>query len=278
MKVSVVTISFNQGAYLEAAIRSVLEQNYRDLEYIVVDPGSTDGSRDIIERYRDRIAAVVLDRDDGPARGLNNGFAQATGEILAYINADDALLPNAVAQAGAAFQRHPETDVIYGHGYLVDERGTALRRLRSAPFNLRRALHGAGVIVQQATFFKRDAFLEVGGFNPENHSCWDYELLVDFALAAKKFRRVDQYWGLFRLHPGSITGSGRLAAVMARDDARVFRKATGRAPGRLYSVAVGIARLEKWLLDPESLLISIADSIHGNAGTGAPDASHGRGA
>src|ERR1700761_7428026 len=113
MKVSIVTISFNQGAFLESAIRSVLEQDYGDIEYIVVDPGSTDGSREILERYRDRITKLILDPDDGPADGLNHGLAAATGEIFAYINADDMLLPGAVREAIGAFAKYPGADVIY---------------------------------------------------------------------------------------------------------------------------------------------------------------------
>ena len=96
MKVSIVTISFNQAKYLERAIISVVEQNYSNIEYIVVDPGSTDGSREIIEKYRSKITIVILDPDKGPTDGLNKGFAAATGDIYAYINADDALLPGAV--------------------------------------------------------------------------------------------------------------------------------------------------------------------------------------
>ena len=95
MRVSIVTISFNQAEFLERAIRSVIEQDYPDVEYIVVDPGSTDGSREIIEKYRSRISKVILEPDTGPANGLNKGFAAATGEIFGYINADDAFLPKA---------------------------------------------------------------------------------------------------------------------------------------------------------------------------------------
>ena len=93
MKISIVTVSFNQADYLEQAIRSVVEQDYSDIEYIVVDAGSTDGSREIIER--DRIATVVFEPDREPADGLNKGFARATGDIFGYINADDAYLPGA---------------------------------------------------------------------------------------------------------------------------------------------------------------------------------------
>src|SRR5450432_3341584 len=97
LKVSIVTISFNQAAYLEEAIRSVLDQDHPLVEYIVVDPGSTDGSRDIIERYRGRIAKVLYEPDQGPADGLNHGFAHATGDVFACLNADDLLLPRAVS-------------------------------------------------------------------------------------------------------------------------------------------------------------------------------------
>ena len=96
MKFSIVTISFNQAPYLETAIRSVLDQNYPDLEYIIVDPGSTDGSRDIIERFRSRFAKIIFEPDQGPGDGLNKGFAHATGDILGYLNSDDALLPGAL--------------------------------------------------------------------------------------------------------------------------------------------------------------------------------------
>jgi glycosyltransferase involved in cell wall biosynthesis len=88
MKISVVTVSFNQAAFLERAIRSVIDQGYKNLEYIIVDPGSTDGSREIIERYRNYFTQVILSPDDGPADGLNKGFAHATGDICAYVNSD----------------------------------------------------------------------------------------------------------------------------------------------------------------------------------------------
>jgi glycosyltransferase involved in cell wall biosynthesis len=105
-KVSIVTISYNQCAFLERAIQSVLAQNYPEVEYIVVDPGSTDGSRDIIERYRSRISKLILEPDKGPVDGLNKGFSVATGEIYGYLNADDEFLPGAIDKAMRAFASH----------------------------------------------------------------------------------------------------------------------------------------------------------------------------
>ena len=123
MRVSIVTISYNQAEFLEKAIRSVIEQDYDDIEYIIVDPGSTDGSRDIIERYRSKIAKVIFEPDDGPADGLNKGFAHATGNLCGYLNADDAYLPGSISRVVAAFRCMPEADVICGHGYMVDAEG-----------------------------------------------------------------------------------------------------------------------------------------------------------
>ena len=104
MKFSIVTISFNQARFLERAIVSVIEQKGVELEYIVVDPGSTDGSRDIIERHRDLIAHVVFEKDKGPADGLNKGFSHATGSIYGYLNADDVLEFGSSAQGCGIFR------------------------------------------------------------------------------------------------------------------------------------------------------------------------------
>lgn len=119
LRVTVVTLLFNQRPFLGRAMRSVLEQDY-PVEYIVVDPGSTDGSRDLIERYRARLARVVLEPDEGPADGLNKAFRLATGDVFVCVNADDALLPGAVASAVAAFERHPGAAAVYADGFFVD--------------------------------------------------------------------------------------------------------------------------------------------------------------
>src|SRR4051794_6060448 len=143
MRVTMVTISFNQAAYLERAMQSVLTQSYPDIEYIVVDPGSTDGSREIIQRYQDRLAAVLLEADSGPAEGLNRGFALASGDVLGYLNSDDVLLPDAIAGAVHAFRENPSADVVYGHGYVVDENDVTLRPFHSRRFTLWRYAYDA---------------------------------------------------------------------------------------------------------------------------------------
>jgi glycosyltransferase involved in cell wall biosynthesis len=261
LKVSVVTISFNQAEFLERAIRSVVEQNYPDIEYIVVDPGSTDGSRDIIERYRSRISRVIYEPDRGPADGLNKGFACATGDIFGYINADDAYLPSAVREAVAALD-NSKADVIYGDGFIVDENDRCIRRFVSSPFNFRRFVLGAVGILQQSTFFTAKAYRDVGSFNIENRTCWDGELLFDFAARDNKFLHVPRYWSVFRLHPSSISGSGKLLQQYYRDQERIVEAATARYRW-ILPVAKAAARVEKNLVSPKAALFRLRDRVWG---------------
>lgn len=260
MKFSIVTISFNQAAFLERAICSVLRQDHPDIEYIVVDPGSTDGSREIIEKYTDRIT-TVFEPDTGPADGLNNGFAKATGDVLGYINADDFLLPGALSGAVAAFNRHPKADVLVGDGYLVDPNGKSLKRVRSTPYSPWWFVYGGVMVLQQSTFFKRQAFLDVGGFNIENRTSWDAELVLDMAITGKSIRVVHEDWSAFTLQPDSITGSQRLAEKSALQHALYFQKVKGRDRTPLDWQMKKLGRLRKFLVDPMGLVHRIKDSV-----------------
>jgi glycosyltransferase involved in cell wall biosynthesis len=262
-RVSIVTISFNQAAFLERAIRSVVEQDYPDIEYIVVDPGSTDGSRDIIERYKSRISKLILEPDSGPANGLNKGFAAASGEIFGYINADDAYLPGAITKAVAAFRARLHADLIYAHSYIVDRAGRMVRRSRSVPFNLRLYAYGGVVVMQQSTFFRREAFEKAGGFNENNRTSWDGELLVDLAQKGSRFAMVDDYWSLFAIYPGSITASLKHNQQYQADHARMFQAITGRAYDRTNKVLISLARVEKWLRNPLVPLYRMIDKSSG---------------
>jgi glycosyltransferase involved in cell wall biosynthesis len=261
MRVSIVTISFNQAQFLERAIRSVVEQDYPDIEYIVVDPGSTDSSRDIIERYRSRISRVIYEPDRGPADGLNKGFACATGDIFGYINADDAYLPGAVREAVTAFD-NSKADVICGDGYVVDENDRCIRRYVSTSINIRRFVLNAVSILQQSTFFTANAYRDVGSFNAENRTCWDGELLFDFAASGKKFLHVPRYWSVFRMHPSSISGSGSSLQQFHRDLERIGETAIARY-GWMLPVAKAATRLEKPLVSPRKALLRLRDRVWG---------------
>ena len=257
-KISLITISFNQAAYLEQALRSVLEQDYRDFEYIVVDPGSTDGSRAIIESYRDRISRIMFEPDAGPADGLNKGFACASGDVFGYLNSDDLLLPGALTKVARAFAAHPQADLVYGHGYVIDKAGEVVRRCRSDRFNLRRAAFGNSIIMQQAAFWRREAFAAVKGFNVQNRLSWDGEFWIDLATAGKRFQRVDDYWACFRAHDEGITHKfhgGADESPFGREQRRLLEKALGRPRMPGDQLAAAETRMEKWLVDPKNLTL-----------------------
>jgi glycosyltransferase involved in cell wall biosynthesis len=206
--ISIVTLSYNQGRFLDDCIESVLMQKSAGVDYIVVDPGSSDNSREILERHAPRIDRIILDPDEGPADGLNKGFACAAGEIYGYINADDRLAPGAIEFVRAFFARRPEVDVLCGAIRIIDEHGQAsLRGRTSDNFDVRRYAARLCNIAQQATFFRRSAFAKVGGFNFANRVAWDGELLADMALVNARFVRIRKVLGDFRVYRGTISNS-----------------------------------------------------------------------
>ncbi len=258
MKISIVTISFNQCSYLKRAIDSVLREKADglDIEYIVVDPGSTDGSRALIESYGDQIVKVFKP-DDGPADGLNNGFSVATGDVYGYINADDAYLPGAVSEAVKIMAKRTDLDVIYGNSYIVDAAGKGVKRFSSNQFNLKRFAFGGVVICQQSTFFRSEFFKKIKGFNSNNFTSWDAELVIDMAIAGAKVKWINRYWAIFAIYDGTITGSQRMAKLSVVNRSRVFKKIMGR-DSKEFDVLNRIgSKLIKWTFNPVSLLIPV---------------------
>lgn len=260
MKISIVTISFNQAQFLEQAIRSVIEQDYPDIEYIVVDPGSTDGSREIIHKYSGRIDKIILEPDLGPADGLNKGFAAATGDIFGFINADDGLLPGAIQQIRQAFISNPNADIISGHMYMVNENNQIIKRVRATPFSAKRFVYGGVQVVQQSTFFKADAFRKTNGFNILNRTSWDAELLLEMVLAGCPHTVIEKYLAFFRLHQNSITGSQTRKLESAENHRRYFQTVMGREAKKTDQILRHGYLLYKWLTDPKGLLIRVFDA------------------
>lgn len=244
MKISVVTISYNQQKFLRQCIDSVLNQDYPDIEYIVVDPGSTDGSRDIIDSYGDRIIRVY-GKDAGPADGLNKGFALATGQILYFINSDDFVLPNAFSKALQYFKENSDIDVLLAGGLRVNEIGETEYAFYPSKVSPQSYVYGAVTLFQQGMFFKSNLFREVGGFNINNTSCWDGELLLAFLLKGAKFKRAMQKIAAFRIYPESITGSQRFANQNKIDNIRMFEMVYGKAkkPNNLIKMYYRVQKL-----------------------------------
>lgn len=202
--VSIVTPSFNQAQFLEETILSVLGQDYPNLEYLIVDGGSTDGSLEIIRRYADRLAWWVSEPDSGQTEALNKGFAHARGEIFAWLNSDDTYLPQAVSEAVQYLQNHAEVGLVYGDASFIDERGRVLGKFPARQTDYRRLRRGYVHIPQQAAFFRAELWRRVGPLDASFYFAMDYDLWVRIARIAK-IVYLPRLWANFRLHGSAKT-------------------------------------------------------------------------
>lgn len=234
LKIGIVTISYNQGRYLQEAIESVIANNQIELSYIIVDPGSTDGSLEIIHKYQNCFNKIILEKDNGPADGLNKGFAVCDADILGYLNADDRLVPGALEWILNYFKKHPDCNAIMGGIRIIDEYGNITRKcVLPWNVNVKGVLNGTTLMLQQGMFFRRSVWEKTQHFNVQNHSCWDGELAVDIMLAGIKIRSVPKILGEFRLYSDSITGAGQYKKIYKLDQKRIAEKIIQR--GYKYS-------------------------------------------
>lgn len=197
-QVSIITPSFNQSAFLAQAMRSVLEQDYEDIEYLVVDGASTDGSLDVIRQHSSRLAWWTSERDAGQAEAINKGLARAHGEIVAWLNSDDYYLPGAVGAAVRTLGDNPRAALVYGNMQAVDERGRLINSLRYRQLSLEDLLCFQ-IIGQPAVFFRRSALESAGGLDTTLHFLLDHQLWIRLAMQGQLIH-VDQTWAAARYH------------------------------------------------------------------------------
>ncbi len=199
--VSIITPSYNQAAYLEQTLCSVLDQDYAPLEYLVVDGGSTDGSVEIIQRYAGRLAWWVSERDAGQAEAINKGLRRARGEIVAWLNSDDLYLPGAIAQAAALLQSEPALGMVFGDALTIDPQGAILNRLAFGDWGLADLLRFR-IICQPAVFMRRAVVEQAGSLDLSYHFMLDHQLWLRLARLAP-VRHVPAVWAAARHHPGA---------------------------------------------------------------------------
>jgi glycosyltransferase involved in cell wall biosynthesis len=204
--VSIVTPSYNQASYLEETLRSVLEQDYPRIEYLVVDDGSTDGSLEILERYADRVSLTVQE-NRGQARTLNEAFARTSGAFLGALSSDDTLLPGTVSRIVASFEREPELLLVYGDALQTDEESRRAGYIEALAWDVARmARTGRQAPPQPSAFWSRRAWELAGPFNEHAWALFDTEFFLRLGTVGQA-RRLRQPLATVRLHPGSKTMS-----------------------------------------------------------------------
>lgn len=197
-KVSIVTPSFNQAAYLEQTILSVLEQDYQNIEYIVIDGGSTDGSLDIIKKYQSRLAYWVSESDNGQSHAINKGFSHATGDIFNWLCSDDILMPSATKIAVNYLGKNPELGVVYGDRIRIDGKGNFLCCEKQPPFKAK-LLKYVYRIPTETGFIRKKHWNAVGGVNEKMHFCMDYDIWIRLNTITS-FRHIPFVMGAYREH------------------------------------------------------------------------------
>lgn len=227
--VSIVTPSFEQGDYLERTILSVLDQNYPNLEYFIQDGGSTDSSRVILEKYDDRLTGWVSEKDSGQSQAINRGFEQTNGEIMAWLNSDDLLLPGALNSIADFFNAHPEVDVVYGNRLLIDENDMGIGRW-IIPGHDDNVLSWADFVPQETMFWRRQIWDKVGGHIDETFKfAMDWDLLIRFRDGGANFAHIPRLVGAFRIHEHQKT-SAAINDVGHLEMDRIRERVLGRVP------------------------------------------------
>jgi glycosyltransferase involved in cell wall biosynthesis len=206
--VSIITPSFNQAAYIQATIDSVLMQNYPTLEYLIIDGGSTDGTVEILRNCHDPRLKWVSEPDCGQSDAINKGLKWATGEVIAYINSDDLLLPGAVSVTMDAFQRYPDAALVYGDCIHIDGQGAQIGGEHfGEAFDLEQVLMGRVFIPQQTVFWRRQVTERIGLFDESLHYLMDVDYWLRSAAAGFELMYVPGIRAGYRLHDDSKTVS-----------------------------------------------------------------------
>jgi len=265
-KISIVTPSFNQGRFLEQTLRSVLLQGYPNLEYVVLDGGSSDNSIEILERYAPHLAYWRSQPDAGQADAVASGFERATGEIFGYLNSDDILLPGALKHVARMFNLS-KAGVVYGNRLVIDEDGAVIGR-HIWPYFLSRYHWARGQpMAQECTFWRKDVYRGVGGIDRSKFFILDYDLFYRMWMATP-FRKTRAYLGAIRVH--DETKSTR------HDDVRHQEMAIAKAHYELREPGFLRVRIMNRLDRIQSLFDTSMEAMRGSAPPGIDGREQGK--
>lgn len=227
--ISIVTPSYQQARFLARAIQSVVSQEYPALEYVVQDGASTDGSAEILDRFGGVLASWASEPDAGQADAINRGFRRTSGEIMAWLNSDDLLLPGSLAFVARYFEDHPEVDVLYGDRVLIDEDDREIG-IWILPEHDDTVLTLEDYVPQETLFWRRTVWEKAGaGVDPAFHYALDWDLLLRFREVGARIGHVPRLLGAFRVHPEQKTTAEEMRG---REECSQLRR---RVHGRDFS-------------------------------------------
>jgi glycosyltransferase involved in cell wall biosynthesis len=239
-KISIITPSLNQGSYIEQTIQSVFEQNYANLEYIIIDGGSSDNTIDIVKKYENRLAYWISEADEGQPDAINKGIERATGEILAYLNSDDLYLPGALAAVGQFFQEHTSSKWVCGDTLLFGEDHKTELVRTNVPKSIGHCLSWAYKAPQPGMFWKRELLHD--GFDNKWRFCFDHELYVRLLCGGYHCEYLPIPLAAYRLHSSSKTvAEGDLFGREFDEIAKIYEPELS-GPVRRWSAATRFLR------------------------------------
>lgn len=208
-RISIITPSFNQAEFLERTILSVLEQDYPNLEYIVIDGGSTDGSVDVIRKYESRLAFWVSEVDQGQSHAINKGLKRATGDWVAWQNSDDIFYPDAFKRVAVASKRYQKSQLITGDINLIDESDQLIRGLKYVRPSYNAMLAEGMVLANQAAFWRRDLHARIGFLDESLHYGFDFEWFLRVLRETNQAVHLPYCLGALRYHDATKTSQSQ---------------------------------------------------------------------
>jgi len=231
-KISIVMPSYNQAEFIDEAIKSILSQSYSNYELVIVDGLSTDGTIEILQKYRghEKIKQIIIEKDNGQVDALIKGFNLCAGDIFAWLNSDDIYLPNALQKVANTFAEN-EIDVLNGEVNFIDKNSAVIGRFKRKKAQNKKWYNYPQMIAQQGTFFSEKIYKQIGGLNKDYAHCMDYDLFFRFAINNAKFYFIDEILAEFRLHDNSKTVS--LPYKMWKEEFKIFYRLS---KGKIFSL------------------------------------------
>lgn len=231
--VTIVTPSYNQGQFIEDTIKSVLNQTYKNIQYIVVDGASSDNTMEVVERYRDKIDIIISERDKGQTDAINKGFRLAKGELVGWINSDDMLLPYCVEEIVKLYKQNPDGAIFYGSKIdMIDSKNSHLKYYINNMQNRERILRRNYDVSQPGSFYRKDILEKVNYLDESIHYCMDLDLFLKLSEYGNICSINDKPLAKFRIWEEAKSSTGRTKFI------KNIREVLFRHGAKRYNISI----------------------------------------